>query len=206
MALERDVKKLRNQVIQNLDQAQESLSEAHLICHEKLYPTWQTVDQDIQILMRSIQALSLDLKRRNSDTAVLKEPETEPVEPLPPPEPSEKMEAQPVEPALKSPEMEKTKPGKPEPTPQKKQKAKAGKSSPASGKKPRMKKSRSVPERAEKKKTEAASESTATCPWCDSQQCEIVDAQNNSPGGSKEKVLVCLECGQTYSASTLENS
>ncbi len=205
MAQGTDVKKLRDQVIQNLDQAQESLIEAHMICHEKLYPTWQTVDQDIQMLLRSVQALSIDLKRRNSDTSFLKESETEPVE-SPSPKASEKIKEKPARPASKSPEKKKVKPMATEHAPQKKQKARAVRSSPALQKKQQIQEVEPIPSEAETKKVELASDNVEMCPWCDSQHCEVVDAVQTTPSGTKEKVLVCLECGQTYSASTLENT
>ena len=190
MAQETNIQKLRTQVIEILYQAQESLSEAHLICHEKLYPTWQTVDLDIQMLLRSVQALAIDLKRRNSDTAVLPDPAQEPAESAP--EPSEKMQNQPEEPSLKPPKKIKS-----EPAPTKKKKAKAAKSSPARRKKEKIQK---VVE------PEPAVDTLQGCPWCDSQLCEEVSASDSKDGKAHEKVLVCLECGQTYSASTIEEN
>lgn len=196
MAQETDVHKLRKQVIQNLDDALESLSEAHLICHEKLYPTWQTVDQDIQMLLRSVQALAIDLKRRNSDTAVLKDPQVEPVEPaLKPPVPKSPAEKK-----------KKAKLDEPVPEPPSKKKVKPAKSSPARRKKEKIRTAETTPQVAETQKADPLEEESQGCPWCDSQRCEEVDSQKTEDGGTDEKVLVCLECGQTYSASTIENT
>jgi len=58
-------KEKMGQVYGILESALQSLQEAHRICYEELHPTWQTVDQDIEVIKGSLQTIVKDLQKRD---------------------------------------------------------------------------------------------------------------------------------------------
>lgn len=66
MALDEERKKEKmKQVKLSLDAGLNALTEAHRICFEEIYPAWQTVDQDIEILRGALQSIIKDLEQRD---------------------------------------------------------------------------------------------------------------------------------------------
>ncbi len=71
-------------VYRTLESALQSLQEAHRICYEELHPTWQTVDQDIDVVKGSLQTIIKDLAQRDIGDIDTKTPIV--LGPAPPPE------------------------------------------------------------------------------------------------------------------------
>ena len=75
MKSEGEEKKQKMGLVYNtLESALQALNEAHRICYEELHPTWQTVDQDIEVITGSLQTIVKDLAQRDIEKTDQKVP------------------------------------------------------------------------------------------------------------------------------------
>jgi hypothetical protein len=58
-------KRKRGEVVQSLRAAFKHLNDAHKVCFEELYPTWQTVEQDIEVIRGGLKSIIEDLCTRD---------------------------------------------------------------------------------------------------------------------------------------------
>lgn len=71
-------KQKRGEVVQSLGAALKHLNDAHRVCFEELYPTWQTVDQDIEVIRGGLKAIMEDLCARDIGKPEVMSDEVEP--------------------------------------------------------------------------------------------------------------------------------